>query len=251
MHAMNAPWIWLIWVVGAYLVGSIPFGLLIGLAQGVDIRAQGSGNVGATNTGRLLGRRWGITCFVLDVSKGLGPVLAYGLWTGQAGVDVPAAATGALPAAQWLALAVAAIIGHIFPIWLRLRGGKGVATGLGAVLGLWPVLTLPGFAAAVVWLIVLKLTGFVSLASMVAAGVLPIATLISAWLLGLTAGEMAIYLAVTLALAALVVIRHRSNIAKLRAGTESRTTWLGPPALGKRNPSSPDHEEAGQRNKSA
>ncbi|MFW6060166.1 MAG: glycerol-3-phosphate acyltransferase, partial [Phycisphaeraceae bacterium] len=133
----------------------------------------------------------------------------------------------AVAALAWLSIAAAAVAGHIFPLWLRLRGGKGVATGLGAVLGLWPVVTLPGLAAGVIWLAVVKASGYVSLASMSAAVALPVLTLLSALLLDLSAGEVAVYTAVTALLAGLVVLRHRSNIAKLRAGTEPRVAWAG------------------------
>ena len=236
MHRMG-DWqlllIWSLWVAGAYAVGSIPFGLLLGLARGVDIRTRGSGNVGATNAGRVLGRTWGILCFVLDVGKGLAPVLAFGLIFYA---QVEAALRGALgddgggpalAALAWLAVGAAAVAGHVFPVYLRFKGGKGVATGLGVVLGLWPVVTVPGLIAGVLWLGAVALTRYVSVGSIMAAVSLPVATVISALVLGLSAGEVAVYGGVTALLAALVVLRHRSNLAKLRAGTEPKVSWFG------------------------
>lgn len=213
---------WLIWLAAAYLAGSVPFGLLIGLAQGLDIRKLGSGNLGATNTGRVLGRRWGIICFGLDTAKGLAPVLAYGLASGvmdDAGSH-PAIATG-----QWFMVAAAAVLGHVFPLWLRFKGGKGVATALGALLGVYPALTGPGAVAVGVWLAVVMWTGYPSAASISAAVVLPIlAILNSAWI-GKSAGEIAVIATGTILLTALVIARHRTNIARLRAGTEARVSW--------------------------
>lgn len=202
---------WFGWILAAYLIGALPFGFLIGKLQGVDLRTVGSGNVGATNVGRVLGRKWGAACFALDLLKGAAPVLAYGR---------AMAGDGALELLVWLAVAAAAVLGHVFPIYLRFKGGKGVATGLGVLLGFWPVLTLPGLAAAGLWLATLGATRYVSLASVLAAASLPLLTAISAWAWGRPAPELALYVAVTLLLALLVVLRHRDNIARLRAGTE-------------------------------
>ena len=206
------------WMAGAYLAGSIPFGLILGRMRGVDIREHGSGNVGATNCGRVLGRRWGILCFVLDVLKGLLPVLLYGLVAEPSGD--PTRAT-----LLWLGVAAAAVVGHVFPVWLRFRGGKGVATGLGVLLGFWPVLTLPALLAGLLWFIVVKSTGYVSLASVAAAVALPVMAVASAAVFGRTIGELLVYFAVTGLLGGLVVVRHRGNLAKLRAGTESKAGW--------------------------
>lgn len=230
--------IWLGWLVGAYLVGSIPFGLLIGRARGVDIRAAGSGNLGATNVGRVLGRGWGVTCFALDVAKGLVPVALFGglghpaiaTALGEAPAATGAAQTGAtataVAALAWVSVAAAAVAGHVFPLYLGFRGGKGVATGLGVLLGVWPVLTLAGLAAAVLWLGLMLTKGYVSLASIAAAVALPVLTIASGAALGLRPSGITVYAAVTALLAALVLWRHRDNIARLRAGTEPRASWL-------------------------
>jgi glycerol-3-phosphate acyltransferase PlsY len=206
------------WILLAYVCGSAPWGLWIGLWRGVDLRKHGSGNFGATNAVRVLGRKWGGLCFALDVAKGFGPVLGAGLALGYVG----RADLGAIEAWSWLAVGLAAMLGHIFPVWLRFRGGKGVATGLGVLLGFWPVLSLPGLAALATWLAAAWAWRYVSLASLLAAGVLPAATLgVGLWG-GRRIGELLPFLCVTVAMSALVVVRHRGNIARLRAGTESR-----------------------------
>lgn len=217
---MPDPLPWLLWLLAAYLAGSIPFGLLLGLTRGVDIRKHGSGNVGATNCGRVLGRRWGILCFVLDVFKGLLPVLLYGVLVHPTQGAAPVVST-----LMWLGVAAAGVLGHVFPVWLRFRGGKGVATGLGVLLGFWPVLTVPGLVVGVIWLGITKRTGYVGLASVVAALCLPPLVAGSAMYFLRSRPEMLVYVAVTALLAGLVVWRHRKNIANLRAGTEPRVAW--------------------------
>ncbi len=121
-------------LIGAYLLGSVPFGMLIAAAHGIDLRKVGSGNIGATNLSRALGRRWAYVCFVLDLAKGLLPTLAAGIW-----LDGIAGTNGLL--AQ-LAVGCAAVTGHVFPVYLRFKGGKGVATSFGVALGLWPYYTI-------------------------------------------------------------------------------------------------------------
>ena len=130
-------------IPAAYLVGAIPFGVILARLHGVDLRNVGSGNIGATNVGRALGRKWGVVCFVLDMLKGLVPMLA-------AMVMLPQE-KGAKELWIWLATGGAAIIGHVFPVYLGFRGGKGVATSLGVVMGLWPYYTISGIVAAISW----------------------------------------------------------------------------------------------------
>lgn len=216
-HGGMDPW-WFVWLLIAYGCGSAPFGLLIGLSRGIDIRRHGSGNVGATNAGRVLGRRWGYLCFALDLLKGLVPVLVGGWALGY--LANPALTAGA--AWKWLGLAAAAVVGHMFPVWIGFKGGKGVATGLGAVLGCFPFLTVAGVAAALTWIVVVKATRYVSVASIAAALLLPVYML--AWVVGVGYGRDAWlpFLVVTAALGALVTLRHRGNLARLRAGTEPK-----------------------------
>jgi len=213
---------WLPWLIGGYLLGSVSFALLLGRMKGIDIRQHGSGNVGATNLGRALGKKWGILCFVLDLGKGLIPVLGYRM-TLLAAADEPGdGATGML---LWLAVGVAAVLGHVFPVFLKFKGGKGVATSAGALLGFWPVLTVPTLASAVVWFGVTKLTAYVGLASVLAAAVLPVLVVGFGLLMGYEPGQIAINTGVSALLAALVIYRHRSNIKRLLAGTEDQVEW--------------------------
>jgi len=216
------PWlIWLGFVAGAYLVGSIPFGLLLARAKGIDIRRVGSGNIGATNVGRALGRRLGIFCFVLDVAKGAAPVLAYGFWTGAIAGDVG----GANEALRWITVAAAAMTGHVLPVWLKFKGGKGVATGLGVTLAMWPAVTIAGVGSALCWLVLVQLTGYVSVGSVVAAVALPLLTALGGWLCGLGMPAIGAFTLVTAALGGMVVYRHRSNLRRLAEGTEEKVDW--------------------------
>lgn len=205
----------------AFLAGSIPCGLLIARRRGVDIRTQGSCNIGATNVWRVLGRGPGLTCFGLDVAKGLLPTLGAGLAAGLLGrVAVPRP-----EAWLWLAVAVAAIAGHMFSPWVRFRGGKGVATGFGAFLGIYPVLTLPALAALAVWIVVVKASCYVSLASICAAAGLPLWVYLTIEGLSDEPGRHAAagpFYVVTALLAAVVILKHRANIGRLMRGCENR-----------------------------
>ena len=206
------------WIAAGYLCGSLPFGLLIAKARGVDIRRVGSGNIGATNVGRALGRPWGVLCLTLDLLKGLVPVLYCGAVMGLL-IDRPSAAD----AWRWLAVALAAVLGHVYPIWLRGRGGKGVATGLGVMLGLWPWMTLPAAVAVVLWLIIALTLRYAGLASVVAALSLPLVVFITDLMRdGADSQAAHPFLIVTALMALLVVWRHRSNLARTLAGTEPK-----------------------------
>lgn len=189
----------------AYLLGSIPFGWLVGLAHGVDIRRAGSGNIGATNVLRVLGKKPGAFVFALDAAKGVAAVSL---------VPAAFAAAGApLPAAAAVACAAAVVLGHSFPVFLGFKGGKGVATGLGIAVALVPHAALFAFA---LWLALFLATRYVSVASVAAAAFVAVAP----WFLDPEAGRVALC-AVSL-LAALVVLKHRSNLLRLARGTENR-----------------------------
>jgi len=194
--------------LGAYLLGSIPFGLLAGKLRGVDLREHGSGNIGATNALRVLGKRIGYTVFALDFLKGYVPVtLAFWL-VGSQMFDPPS-----LPG---VIAGVCSIIGHNFPIWLGFRGGKGIASSGGVILGLFP---WPVFVFALgSWIVLFATLRYVSVASLAAALALPIGVIVF-WFLGQTD-----YLQVIAAVAMwmLATWRHRSNIQRLLAGTEPR-----------------------------
>ena len=187
----------LLLVLGGYLLGSVPFGLLIGWGRGVDIRERGSRNIGATNVLRVLGKAEAAATLLLDGLKGAAPVLAA---RALAADDAWVAAAG-----------LSAFLGHCFPVFLRFRGGKGVATGLGAVLAALP---LVGLTAVLVWLLTALCFRYSSLAALVSAASLPVAT--AAW------GERGPLLAFTAALAALIVVRHHENIRRLWRGEEQK-----------------------------
>jgi glycerol-3-phosphate acyltransferase PlsY len=199
-------------LVGSYLLGSIPFGYLAGRLGGIDIRQAGSGNVGATNVLRVLGKRYGYPVFALDVLKGFGAVKISML-----------IAPGGPP--EWnspeifgILAALSSILGHLYPPWLRFKGGKGVATSAGALLALTPIATLIGVA---IWIIVFWLTRYVSLASITAAVVLPIVILVVSSQ-DQNKGRPLVYSSACVA--ALVIWRHRSNLSRLIRGTEPRFT---------------------------
>ncbi len=206
----------------AYLCGSVPFGLLVGRAHGLDIRAHGSGNIGATNVGRVLGRRWGVLVFVLDVLKGLLPTAAFGVllrsWTGPA-------ACQAAEFLAWLAVGVSAVLGHTFPVYIGFRGGKAVATSLGVALGVWPYFTLPALAAGAVWVGATLLSRYVSVGSVTAAGAFPVFFAVLAavraeqWGSRRQLWPMYVFAA---AVAGLIILRHRGNLTRLWRGTEPR-----------------------------
>jgi len=200
--------------LAAYIIGSTPFGVIISRFRGVDLRKQGSGNVGATNVGRVLGRKFGYICFFLDVSKGFIPVALVGLVL-RDGNAVP----DALSQAGWLAVGFGAIAGHVFSFYLRFRGGKGVATSLGVVLGIFPYFTLAGLATFALWIIIVLVTKYVSLASILAAAAfIPIFILLNLdnWL---SLWPLATFAAL---MSSLIILRHRSNISRLLAGKENK-----------------------------
>jgi len=201
--------------LAAYLVGSLPFGLLIArYVAGVDIRQSGSGNIGATNVARVLGKGLGLTVLVLDCLKGALPTLVLPWLLADAGV----------PRLHLAVLAgTAAILGHMFPCWLKFRGGKGVATAMGVALALGPIATAVAFA---LFVLCIALTRIVSLSSMLAACTF---CGVELWLLRPTPFNHETWsLAAFSTLApALIIVRHRANLVRLLRGTEPRFTFGG------------------------
>jgi len=195
--------------IAAYLLGSIPFGYIVAKAKGVDIRSVGSGNIGATNVFRSISKGWGLFTFACDFLKGLLPVLLF---------PVLAAQLGSAGSADGLKLlcGMGAIAGHNWPIFLHFKGGKGVATSAGAVLGIAPSAVGIGLA---VWVISFLLLRYVSLASMLAA----VTIAIGAWLMGPVRNHSSALVPSALSLmAVLIVLRHHANIKRLLSGTENR-----------------------------
>ena len=194
----------------SYLIGSIPAGYIAGRIAGIDIRTVGSGNIGATNVTRVLGKRYGYPVFIVDFLKGFAAVgMSIMIAKRAQPVLIPRELFGVVGA-------VACVLGHSFPVWLGFKGGKGVAASAGALFGLIPFVAL---IAVAVWLIIFYLTRYVSVASMTAALAVPI-TIVSMMLLGQT-GETAL-LYFSICLAAVVIVRHRSNLLRLVRGTEPR-----------------------------
>ncbi len=187
-------------VSAAYVVGSLPIGVWVGHSVGVDVRRAGSGNIGATNVARTAGRRAGLLTLLGDVAKGLVPtLLAWFTLDGPWAV----ALTG-----------LAAVLGHLFSVFLRFSGGKGVATAFGALVVLTPVAAL---LSAALFVGIAFLTGYISLASMLGAAILPLAATVC--------GYPAPSLAVATVIAISIVVRHRDNLSRLRRGVEPRLVF--------------------------
>jgi glycerol-3-phosphate acyltransferase PlsY len=187
----------------AYLFGAIPFGLLVAKAKGVDIRQHGSGNIGATNVFRVIGKGWGIFTFTLDALKGFIPAFLFPI---IGGIEP------AMRSEFGVLFGLAAIVGHTFPVYLKFKGGKGVATSAGMLLGIaWQAVAV-GF---VVWVLCMVFTRYVSLSSIAAAA----AVLIASWLH--PQYHIVVKIALTV-LALLVIWLHRANIKRLVNGTENR-----------------------------
>lgn len=202
-------------VLVSYAVGAVPFGLvLVRLVRGVDIRTVGSGNIGATNAMRAGGTPLGLLVFLLDVAKGW---VAVSLFAPRIGGDLD----GSLGVLQ-VACGAAAVLGHCYPVYLRFSGGKGVATGCGALIALQPLSFLIGGA---VWLLTLLVFRFTGLASMAMGLTFPVAALA----LAPERREIAVGAGL---LALLILLRHRSNISRMLSGTEPRV-FQGRPGGGK------------------
>ena len=202
----------------AYLMGSVPFGLIIGLAKGIDPRKAGSGNIGATNVGRLLGGKYFGYVFTLDFLKGLIPALVAS-WIVHRHQGAPDTTIYLL----WLAAGFATILGHMFSAFLKFKGGKGVATSAGVMVGIFPDYTLAAGVVLLVWGVSFAITRIISLSSMLGAVAFPFVYVAACMLRGQPVlGDRWPLLAFAVLVAVMVVVKHRTNIARLRAGTEPR-----------------------------
>ncbi|QDV92258.1 Glycerol-3-phosphate acyltransferase [Phycisphaerae bacterium RAS2] len=202
---------------GAHLAGTIPFGLVVARLKGVDIRSVGSGNVGATNVGRVLGRKWGLLVLMLDAGKGAAATIAARFVMDRTGIEGTTQRD-----LVWLGAGFACVLGNIAPFYLGFRGGKGVAASLGAIMGIYPYMTLPGLAVLVVFALTARISRYVSLASVAAACSLPVIFAAACLMAGWPLVEHWPLLSLGVLLAAFIIIRHRGNLARIRAGTENR-----------------------------
>ncbi len=188
----------------AYLLGSLPFGLWAGYwVKGIDIRQHGSGNLGATNVFRVVGKKWGLAVLGMDAFKGYAAV-AWPFWAG-------------IPMSESLkmGLGITAILAHVFPVWLKFQGGKGVASSLGVFLGLLPG---PALATLAIWAAVFWISRIISLASITAAALFPL----SIFLLHAHDASLPYYLWVSFSLLSFILFTHRQNIRRLIAGEEKK-----------------------------
>jgi acyl phosphate:glycerol-3-phosphate acyltransferase len=202
--------------VASYIIGATPFGYFAGKLRGIDIRQHGSGNIGATNVFRVLGKSVGFPVFILDMLKGFVPVMIAGTIVESRGIP---------PEWPKIAGAVGSVVGHNFTFWLHFKGGKGIATSAGVLLALLP---LPLAAAASSWIILFYTTRYVAVASIGAALMVPTATIVLHLLNKGVPRPPLVGFAVLIGL--LAVWRHRSNIRRLLNGTENRFTRKTPPA---------------------
>ena len=193
-----------LFISAAYLLGSIPFGLIAGLgAKGLDIRELGSKNIGATNVFRVVGKKWGITVLLLDALKG------------YIACVLPSFFGQPLAVPFQLILGASTILGHSFPVWLKFKGGKGVATSLGVFLAIAWVPTLITFG---IWIICFTITRIISISSLAAAVIFPV---MISWLYAGTP-ERKLLLPLSIVLAVFIFYTHRANIQRLRQGTEKK-----------------------------
>jgi acyl phosphate:glycerol-3-phosphate acyltransferase len=199
---------WLFIAISSYLLGSIPWGLLFARARGIDIRKKGSGNIGAANAFRVMGRKWGYLVFVCDFLKGFLAVeisLQFATWF-QINLGLAS-----------IIAAIMCVVGHNYPVWLGFKGGKGIATTAGALLAVFPPLVCVSFGA--VWVVVFLIGRYTSLASIVAIVTLPIA---AALIVSKSDPDFPFLIGLCVLMAALALWRHRSNIVRLLNGTENR-----------------------------
>ena len=204
----------------AYLLGSIPFGMVVGRLKGIDVTRHGSGNIGATNVGRLLGRKYFYLVFTLDMLKGMLPMLAaWALLT-----DVQRDEYGYFKPGiylLWLVIGFAGIAGHMFSVFMKFKGGKGIATSLGVMVGLWPYFTIPAVPVLVIWLVMFISSRYVSLASICAAISFPVWFLLIGNVRNWPVMDQQFALTIfSVVVAILIIVKHRGNIRRLIEGRE-------------------------------
>ncbi len=205
----------IVYIVAAYLIGSIPFGYLAGKLHGIDLREHGSHNIGATNAMRVLGRKWGMVVFALDFLKGYLPVLAIMAMQGRGVADYSVGQT-----AQLLGVIVALTLGHTFTCFLHFRGGKGVATMAGCLVSAFPMIA--GWAVCA-WVFMMIMTRYVSLSSIVAGGVMVLASLLNFGQAdGVCKPAEWMIPGVLFLILLLIVYRHRENLRRIAEGTEPK-----------------------------
>jgi acyl phosphate:glycerol-3-phosphate acyltransferase len=189
--------------IAAYIVGSIPFGKLIaGYVAHIDITRRGSGNIGATNVARELGMKWGVITLILDVLKGLVPILVFSVYVSGSGTKHEIALAG---------IGLCALLGHMFPLFLKFRGGKGVATALGVYLAMSPLSCLCGL---VLFVLIVAIWDFISLGSIIAACAMPLFLILF--------GKPYPFIAASVFMALLICVKHRENIRQLVRGEERK-----------------------------
>ena len=201
--SMEMAMVWVAWLAGAYLAGAIPFGFLIGKMRGVDVRTVGSKNIGATNVFRTVGKKWGLLAFLCDFLKGFVPVLLAKKFGGEAHLP--------------LAVGLMTVVGHMFTCFMKFKGGKGIATGFGMLVGLLPWLVLTAFG---IWAVTVWLSHYISLGSCLAAAFLAVGVWFP-WLGSEGWRNLPLSLVVTL-VALVAIYKHKTNIRRLIDGCENK-----------------------------
>lgn len=194
----------------AYVIGSIPWAYVIAKAKGIDIRKEGSGNVGATNVSRVLGKKWGVLCFILDFLKGAIPVVIVRVLSSLGLVC-------ANPDYLMIFVAIATVAGHVWPVFLNFKGGKGISTSAGTIVALAPITLIICFS---LWVILFKMFRYVSLASIIAAATLPLVGF-ALMKYGYEKNSIPV-IGLFAILAVLAIVKHKSNIVRLLQGTEHK-----------------------------
>ena len=202
-------------IIASYLLGSIPFAMIIAKAHGKDLRKIGSGNIGATNLSRAVGKKWAYCCFILDTTKGLVPMLI-----ASKTISSPPTTTELVLS---LIVGFAAVTGHIFPIYIKFKGGKGVSTSFGVAIGFWPYYTVCALIAMACWISVVFIWRYISLASIIAAIAFPLSlTTITIFNKTWQFDNLWPLFIAAIAIPLMVIIKHRENITRIIKGQEHK-----------------------------